>query len=263
MEEKSNKGLIITIIILSLALIASGGYIYYDKFIKKEKKEPVKKKVEKEELVEGYEFNLKDVKCEESDITNSCTKIQKVSYDGKNHEVKVVIKKEKIKKYSLYIDEEHIKDFISQEVAPENEKSNLEELIGESKIYVFDNKYLGFLNQTIFDTGKSYDLMLVDNANTIIEKDREIVSASASFSKKGEEPLSNQYSFDGKELSYWIFDCSSDLANQNITADKISISINENKEIVTKILETTKVEAAGGGFICYDSKNDIIDSPGI
>lgn len=103
--------------------------------------------------------------------------------------------------------------------------------------------------------------MLVDNENIIIEKDREIVPAFSSFGKKMEKPLSDQYSFDGKKLSYWIIDCSSDFENQNFTADKISISINENKEIVTKILETTKVEIAGGELpICYDSKNDIINS---
>ena len=49
MEKKSNKGLIITIVILSILLLGSVGYIAYDKFYLNDEKETVKEEQKTEE----------------------------------------------------------------------------------------------------------------------------------------------------------------------------------------------------------------------
>ena len=46
MEEKSNKGFIITIIILIVIILGLGGFIAYDKFLKKESEEDLIRRAE-------------------------------------------------------------------------------------------------------------------------------------------------------------------------------------------------------------------------
>ena len=50
MAEKSNKGFIITIIILIVIILGLGGFIAYDKFLKKESEEEKIVEVEDAEL---------------------------------------------------------------------------------------------------------------------------------------------------------------------------------------------------------------------
>lgn len=56
-ENKKNRGLIVLVVILVLALVATSGYIVYDKFIAKEEVEEKNKDNKKMRLVKKLKMN--------------------------------------------------------------------------------------------------------------------------------------------------------------------------------------------------------------
>jgi hypothetical protein len=80
MEQKSSKGLIITIVILLIGLITLGGYVVYEKFFEKEDKTVEKdsnKTMNKEEKIINYETGLSVI-----DSVYNKTKLNGVPFDS-------------------------------------------------------------------------------------------------------------------------------------------------------------------------------------
>ena len=68
MEEKKNKGLVIAVILLVVCVLGLGGFIVYDKVLKKEPAKPVENRKDNEPIVENEKDNEPIVENEKEDI---------------------------------------------------------------------------------------------------------------------------------------------------------------------------------------------------
>ena len=78
-ENKKNRGLIVLVVILVLALVATSGYIVYDKFIAKEEVEEKNKDNKKDEASEEAQDELVEVDVNSEEIQTLFTNISNLS----------------------------------------------------------------------------------------------------------------------------------------------------------------------------------------
>lgn len=86
-ENKKNRGLIVLVVILVLALVVTSGYIVYDKFIAKEEVEEKNKDNKKDEVSEETQDELVEVDVNSEEIQTLFTNISNglTSYCGVNN----------------------------------------------------------------------------------------------------------------------------------------------------------------------------------
>src|SRR5574344_714654 len=150
--KDNRRGLVVTIIILIVLILGEVLYICYDKFsddityLYSKNKES-----SKESLIMGNSFPLDNENCLYDGDT--CIKDIKVSYDDKNHSVKIKLIKDSESsvtsgysnlKYEIYIDDKFVDSF---------EAGNIKDSMivrFDATVYVVSNKYIAILTERQF-----------------------------------------------------------------------------------------------------------------
>lgn len=288
MEKKSNtnRGLVISVIVVFICFLASIGYIIYDKYnmeMNMQKKEEQEK--QKLSLVKGNTFDLTNIDCTmENDV---CVKKLTVAYNGKNHEVTFKLLQQRNEdadyeennenyceeedddcenvvekyigydlKYEMYIDDKLIEKFDQGTKfinANEYKSFDTNLVFGRphEKIYVFDNKYIGFLRviNSNYIYGDGYNLILYKNGKRI---GNEIVIKEPGVSISGMDETKN-FIFDGKKFKYYQLSCESNkVVEYSISTDGKKIIREAGEKISDYEIgndDETKVS-------CYSEKED-------
>lgn len=293
-KKKSLKALLVTFIILFLLSLGALGYGYvkykdldnnyknintkYENTSKelkntKSELEKINKEIEDTEKKEDesyssqYDYRLKDISCELDG--NTCTKILKVKYNGKNHNIKVVQNLKKSKKpiynqgdeddsvsvyaydvtYKVYEDDTLI-DSVKKGFYPvaEDESLSMNSINFDGYIYIFNKKYLGFLYRYGGNSGSwGYDLNLYSNGklvkNVVIDQD------ANNFGKNGSrlDGIEN-IKFDGNKMNFWTLVC-----NKYNKAVNVDLTF-DGKEISVKSTGSMKKVLSGGAevMVCYN-----------
>lgn len=284
-QKKKNKTVIILTVILVILLLGVTLYISYsrgmlDIFIKKEIKEDPKQ----EDLVEGYQFRLKDIECKKEE--HACTKELKVAYDGKNHDLKIKylqrIEEQKddpsIKHnnlyYQLYIDNELVDQIAAGSLYLEPDSTNDDpeyNMNFDGYIYIFSKKYLGLLFRTQYPAGSGgYSLALYNNQKRIGEPALIDVAGQSFGTNNGNGSLDGieNISFDGSSLKYWILACETPEGYDAETYDEGPNSVAAKVEstfdgtnFTTKYAGERKDVTGGGssGSSCFSIKDNKIE----
>ena len=227
--KKSNKGLVITIVILIILLLGAAGYICYDKFLIKEEQTTPKTEETKEELVPQNEFKLEDIKCKGTD---TCEKIIKLAYNGKNHELKLIKKYDSSnKKYLIEVYEDNALidtvnagsyDDSEGKIVYEDKNGNKKVLTPSEvvkkmagRVYVIDSKYLGIVyrhdivNRNSIDNPMWY--LKFYNGNKPYKKSMLVAAPSIGIAES-DGKWNNLHTlealeFDGTNVKYWGYYC--------------------------------------------------------
>ncbi len=229
-KKKSNKGLIITIVILIILLLGLAGYICYDKFLTSDENNALDDKNQtKEELIKQNEFKLEEIECKGTD---TCEKTVKLAYNEKNHEIKLIKKyNSSTKKYliDLYEDNNLI-DTINAgtyndsegKIVYEDENNNEKtfdplEIVKkmDGRVYVVDSKYLGIvyrmdsIDNHVLDSYPSWYLRFY-NKNKPYKKSILVVDKNMAILK--DDYYTNLHTldaleFDGTNVKYWGYYC--------------------------------------------------------
>ena len=255
--KKSNKGLIITIIILIILLLGSAGYICYDKFLTKEesKQTPPKTEETKEELVPQNEFKPEDIKCKGTD---TCEKTIKLAYNGKNHELKLIKKYDSSNKNYLIevyednalidtIDGGHYEDYWGDGTKPVDNIKNM-----DGYVYVIDSKYIGLVYTK--EGPKSSWYLKFYNGNTPSSEDPiNVASYGTSISSESYEYGKSLFvlsalEFDGHSIKYWYRYCNKNIKPTNSDNTVVAqYSLNYDGKKVTKTTGKILTDAVTGG----------------
>ena len=297
-KNKGRKGLIVTIIILILLLLGSLGYIAYDKgYLDKllGKEEPVKQEVKKEELVKGYEFRLKDIECKEND-KKTCTKELKVAYNGKNHDVKITryekMEEEKLEDsdetatvdnvyFDLYVDGQRIDKINSGNIYVDPETNKPDDGYNsnfDGFIYIFNDKYLGFLFETtapagspgyvlnLYDENKKIDTKISNDGYDQTDNGVVIKVHGQGFGKNDSDfsDISN-LKFDGTVLKYWWLSCDKleESENDESATDiavQLALTFDGNEVSIKSTDKKENVTAGGAAGICFDTKTNSFEN---
>ena len=223
----------IAIIMLIIICLGLGGYIAYDKLY-------AEKEVEKEstEETKEYAFDLSKISCTGDE---GCSKEVNVSYNEKNHTVKIVLNSETSSEtmdyyYDLYIDGKLVGNHLlggSYEYEPDGEYSDF-----DGYLYVLNNKYLAFVKRTsMWMRGYSIDLF---NEDELVEKDIKV---------KGEEAtnyIDNKVVYsDGESITFYRAKCDN---SEGRVLEKIELTFDGIKS-TEKVLETVVATDLGGATI--------------
>ena len=238
-KKKSNKGLIITIVILIILLLGLAGYICYDKFLTSNKNDALDDRNQTtEELIKQNEFKLEDIECKGTD---TCEKTVKLAYNGKNHEIKLIKKyNSSTKKYliDLYEDNTLIDtinagsyDDSEGKIVYLDENNNKKtfdplEVVKkmDGRVYVVDSKYLGIvyrmdgITKYTLDSKPSWYLRFY-NENKPYKKSILVADKSTSIIKDDNTNLHtlDALEFDGTNVKYWGYYCKD---GEVVTQDK-------------------------------------------
>ena len=275
-KKKSNKGLVALVVVLIILLLGSIGYICYDKgvfdgLLGKDKVVEEFDQKEAESLVEGYQFRLKDIVCKNKDY--SCEKEQKVSYNGKNHNLKIKFFQELDSKnkavnlnYALYIDNNLINTwngFVLNQASYSfpNDKVQLlsdYDLNFDGYIYVFNEKYLGILYGYSDWGTKGYRLNLYNENGLLsnpLQTSQDSLNDSIIIDESGQQISSDKNSpldgidninFDGNTLKYWFLPC--DSFN---SVNHLGLTFN-GSQVTINVLETKDNVSSGGSAGCFN-----------
>ena len=252
-EEPVKKGVLSKIIIVFLLMIIAGlvgfvagsqGWLDFKDIPKENTKE------DKEPLIEGYSFSLKDIECSKEE--NSCTKELRVSYNNANHVVKVIASvtgenKNSIK-YTLYIDdkEEHTVNDSGLRLLPGEDIAPYLNI--EGFIYVFDKTNIAFVLPT-WSYKLAYIAYVFNPNNSYM---REVPITGFGFTKDDTDYWDiNATEFDGHTLKVWDRDC-----NDDSKGIQYAITI-ENGSLVFKQLQTIS-DVISGGLAGCKYKNETI-----
>ena len=230
----------IVIIILIIICLGLGGYIAYDKlYTVKEESKPNHEKIEKR-----YEIDLSKIECSGEE---ACEKEVKLIYNGENHVVKIAKKAEISNQtidyyYDLYIDNK----LVGENLLAGTDDSNSDPRYDfNGFLYVFDDKYLGFLKQSgMWLRGYSLDLF---NDEELVEKDIVIKVSEQGLSTKDEKEVLNDLehiTFNGNALTFYRQDCSKNSSSENTYIEKVELTFDGIKSNI-KALET--IEGSGSG----------------
>lgn len=238
--EKKNSFSKILIVILLAIITGLAGYYVGSKDLFEEGSKKGTNKQEKEQLIEDYSFNLKNVACQKEE--NSCTKELKVSYNNENHIAKVVetVTPEKENattkaKYTLYIDDKEVFNVDDTVVTTHAD----EDIDMDGYIYIFDKTYIAFvLPEMNYKIG--YTAYVFNSDNSYMRK-LPISIGGMFIEKDGKDyNLMDAVEFDGHTLKVWDRDC-----KDNTKAIQYAITI-ENKELVFKKLQSVSNVTDGG-----------------
>ena len=271
LKEKPNNGVLKLIIVVLLIIVAGlvGWILGSGKFDIFKGNEPTPNPNQKEELVEGYKFRLKNITCEKGEYT--CTKSLKVAYDGKNHDI-TIKNYQKIEDspydnpgnktndlyYEIYVDNNQIDKeltgylYLDPETMDYDKDYNMD---FDGYVYIFDGKYLGFLLTSTSPTGSSgYSLRLYNDGKQIGEA-IVIDSAGQSMDYNGSrlDDIDNT-TFDGNTLEYWFVSCEESEKyipkndeGPNAIAVKQSLTFNGTKANIKVLDEKREVTVGGQG----------------
>lgn len=255
MEKKTNKGLIVLIVILIVLLLASVSYICYDKFVNKDTKS--KEEIEKqEELVKENSFKLEDIECTG---TQTCTKIVKLAYNNKNHEVKLIKKASSDQKFTIevYVDNNLVDTLNGGNPEETINDTKLNQMINEldGYIYVLDGKYLAIVYRQEGATPSWY-LKFYNETTPSLEKPILVASYGSSLIKDDKElTVLSALEFNGSSIKYWDIYCNNNNDDQTIAAQyEVTFDGTKVTKKVGEILND--VEGGGQGRSCPDVQNN-------
>ena len=227
----------IAIIILVLMVLGLGGYIAYDKLYTKELK-PEETKEEKKEETKEYAFDLSKISCTGDE---GCSKEVNVSYNEKNHTVKIVLNSETSSEtmdyyYDLYIDGKLVGDHLlggNYRYEPDGEYSDF-----DGYLYVLNNKYLAFVKRTsMWMKGYSIDLF---NEDELVEKDIKVKGVEAT------NYIDNKVVYsDGESITFYRPKCDN---SEGRVLEKIELTFDGIKS-TEKVIETVVATDLGGATI--------------
>ena len=265
-KKKSGKGLVVIIVILTVLLLGAVGYICYDKFYQKENTGKHLTVETQEDLVEQNLFKLKDISCQGEKV---CAKEIKISYNNKNHILKLLKKKKNSENgqylIELYIDDQIIKEFDGgSDFWDRGDQVSINDLTGY--VYVMNKKYLAVIYN--IDDYKTYWNLSIFNDNQFVDT---IERVADNMHFQGHEIYLKFYNkeindemgaldlieFDDGSIKYWINDyknyCESE--NNNVNSDK-NIRINQHEvsygggKIDNSVINTIKGTEIGGAYPC-------------
>ena len=256
MEKKTNKGLIVLIVILIVLLLASVSYICYDKFVNKDTK-PKEETGKQEELVKENSFKLEDIECTG---TQTCTKTVKLAYNNKNHEVKLLKKSSSNQKFTIevYIDNNLIDTLDGGQPEEIINDTKLNQMINEldGYIYVLDGKYLAIVYR--YEGAKPSWYLKFYNETTPSEEKPILVASYGSSRVKDDKDLTDISSleFNGTSIKYWDIYCNGSNDEDQISAAQYEVAFDGTK-ITTKVGEILNdVEGGGQSRDCPDIQNN-------
>lgn len=265
--NKSSKTKTIIIVILIILLAISLCYIMYQKQNNKEsqKENKVQEQIESQTiLTEGNNVDLNGIPCVSE--TSTCTKKIGVSYNNKNHSIKIKYQLTKNEnnedeyvnyydgKYYLYIDNKLVDtlDGGTTELQKNQDPNNVE---FDGKIYIFNGKYLGFLRSevTLLES-KGYNLTIYNNDKKINDDVTIKVAGQSLYNKEKEINVIEELDFDGETLYYYQGDC--DL--QKIVLYSLTTDGNKITKDITKRTNLDIKQSTKGVTACYSSKENKI-----
>lgn len=251
-----NKGLIVLVVVLSILLIITTGYICYDKFYEKEP--VVDENVSQQEfLVKENSFKLDQIDCSGNDV---CEKSVKLSYNGSNHDVKLVKKISENDKYviEVYIDNSLVDSIVGGSFYDWHTEDTASSWVAnlDGYIYVIDSKYLAIVYR-YEDFKPSWYLKFYNDKQSVNYKKVMVAAYGTSFHSKSVNDgkdlfILDALKFDGKTINYWNEYCNNDVeaaSENNIVIAKHSITYDGTKVIDT-ISEIVKDGEGGGYSIC-------------
>lgn len=265
MEVKKNKstGKTITIIILVILLLGAISYICYDKFLTKEEPKQIETPKEptiEEELIKQTSFKLEDIECTG---TETCEKKVNLSYNNKNHELKLIKKYDKnTTNYLIEVYEDNklidtldgggYGDWWQDGTKPIDLIKNM-----DGYIYVIDSKYLGIVYRK--DGEKAYWYLKFYNGNTPSQEKPIMVASSATTFNSESYEYNNNLSyisaleFDGHNIKYWSFYCDSKIKptnGGNTVVAQYNLTYDGNKVTKTTGKILTDVVGSGAAIDC-------------
>lgn len=251
--KKKNMGLIITIVVLVVLLIGLGGYVCYDKFYL-DKKDNNESKNQTIELVKGNSFNLDSITCVNDN--NTCSKSLSVSYNNKNHNVKLVKKLVNNTKYviDLYIDNTLVDSIDGGIFYDWGDGFKAQDWINDldGYIYVVDSKYLAIVSRKD-DAKPSWYLRYYNDIVKVDMQPIEVASSGNSLSVDGKELSDvNSIVFDGNIITYWKEYCGTTekaIDNDHIVVEQHYVSFDGNK-VNDSIKSYIKNAEGGGASVC-------------
>ena len=240
----------IAIVILIILLISSLGYIAYDKgifngIINKYTKNETKKSNKKVKLINGYQFDVDDVECEND--AEVCEKVVKLSYNNKNHNITVTpIIKDDVNevtaittlKYEIKIDGEMVNTIDAGSVYSGQEIDDLVNV----KLYVIDKKYLA-IGYYVYDK---------DDKNTYIELSfyNDLYVDKVALRKNNQKfKINDGYlneeldsvKFDGNSFTTYEYDCT----EANIKVKEMKLSFDGEKITSYFVQNRDDIESVG------------------
>lgn len=251
----NNKVYKIIIAILSFLIIISIVYVIIEKN-KNISKEDLNNEPQEEQkiLSESNTFDLSSVPCEKEN--NSCVKELEMTYDKRNHDIKIIYYYNKDDsssdnyndyyntKYDLYVDSKKI-DTLEGSTIITSKDEQIKDIDINGNIYVFSGKYLAFLRE-IKSTNEGYRITFYNN-NTridnevILKHEEEELCYDKNCNKKID--VLNNLKFDGTQLEYYQKDC------ENEKVALYSLEINENS-INKKIIKELSKKSATSKNAC-------------
>ena len=255
---KENKGKTITIVILIILLLGAISYICYDKFLTKDETNKVETKtdpINKEELIKQISFKLEDIECTG---TETCEKKVKLSYNNKNHEIKLIKKlNNDNSKYLIEVYEDNklidtldggdYQDYWGDGTKPQELIKNM-----DGYIYVIDSKYLGIVYRNE-GPKPSWDLKFYNGNRPSQEQPIPVAAYGTSMKSDSYENGRDLFvlealEFDGHNIKYWNTYCGND--KKPASKDNIVIAQYNLTYDGTKVTQTTGkilTDAEGGG----------------
>lgn len=264
-KKNGNKGLIVIILILVVILLVMLGYIINDKYSTKDGSKPLKDSKEQTILIEGNTFDLNGTTCVKDG--NSCVKEIEVSYNGKNHDVKLkqelVEEKENTDeydiyyqgKYYLYVDNKLIDTLDIGQVKVSKTGDERPELV--AKLYIFDGKYLGLLREISYlESSSGYELTLY-NGKTKIGNDVvvKIPGQGLCYDSECKKEINviDEIEFDGNAFKFYQIDCDSNkIVLYSLTTDGTKI-----ERTIDKKVDTDGIFGGGSSGCFSQTKNKI------
>ena len=252
MKKEKNKGskniysIIISLFLIGLLVLL--GLLAFSRFGNAPEQNSVTDELpEGSNLVEGNTFSFNGIICK-TKTENECTKELRVSYNKKNHNIKIkrikrTTSSSTIIKNEIYVDDK-LMDTVDGGAMYEGADKYKSDFDGY--IFIGDSKYLIIVTPFMVDEYTNYVVNYYDNGKKlgrgvdIINGEQTICKGSCD--KNGE--IMNDLEaldFDGKVLKYWKPFCT----KHEKEALQIGITV-ENKTVTTKYLDTDKkVEIKG------------------
>lgn len=247
-EKRSFFNAKIIFIILLVILLGVLGYIAYNKISNKPDEASFTRNIRNNNsLVEGNTFSFNGLFCENNSDTE-CTKSVKVSYNNKNHVIKIKRVKQTtnsttIFKNTIYIDDKIIDTLDGGTMYNMDNKTTLN---FDGYIYVVQDKYLAIVTPFVVEKDTNYvinyynEFSKLGKGIDIIYGEQKICKKSCSEDSNVLNSLEN-IEFDGKVFKYWKALCE----GRKKEALQIGVTT-DGKNVNTKYLDTeSNIEIKG------------------
>jgi len=190
-----------------------------------------------------YMIDLSKIECVKGN--NSCTKELKVTYDGKEHDLKLVMSKQNVDTSAISCDfNNNMNLYIDGKLIDTYNNGCNGKLDFNGHIYIFDSRYLGIMYPRNHIGSEGYYLILYKNNAAIASQTIKTTGQSICRDEKCNEPLNtlDKIEFDGSNLKFWTTGCSVNIDGLYLNAiGKVVLNIKDEK-INLEVIEKIKAE---------------------